>query len=200
VYVEGGPKSAHGDGLRRFKNGFKQHLMRLNPRLNALDVSPCGSTVDAMRDYAKAAREEKPDCVLALLVDADAPVTADSPAKHLEAKLNAAKVPQSARKNIFLMTQCMESWLVTDTLALEKCFGPKLEAKSLPQNPDIESVPKKRVIAALAAAVRLTPAGRYHKIHHGARILAELRPASVGARSQRHAKSFYEFLRSCIEP
>jgi hypothetical protein len=56
IYVEGGPKGAHADGLRRFKNGFKQHLARLGPQLCTLDISPCGSTEETIRDFARALR------------------------------------------------------------------------------------------------------------------------------------------------
>lgn len=198
IYVEGGPKGTHADGLRRFKNGFKQHLVRLDPRLNTLDVSPCGSTEETIRDFARAVREHRPNCILALLVDADAPVTAQTPAIHLQSKLDSARVPPDARGNIFLMVQCMEAWLVIDLPALEECFGSKLRAGVLPSNPDIEAVSKRDVLAALDAAVRPTPAGRYRKVEHGAKILASLNPDRVGDRS-RHAKNLHVFLRNSLQ-
>lgn len=194
IYVEGGPKSCHADGLRRFKNGFKQHLARLDPLLNTLDVSPCGSTEDTIRDFAHALREQKPGCIVGLLVDSDAPVTADSPAKYLQSKLDSANIPQDARANIFLMVQCMESWLVTDVAALEKCFGKSLKASALPKNPNIEAVSKRDVLDSLASAVKPTSKGPYHKIRHGAEILAALDPECVDRRSG-HARDLHAFLR-----
>lgn len=194
IYVEGGPKSCHADGLRRFKNGFKQHLVRLDPLLNTLDVSPCGSTEDTIRDFARAVREQKTDCIVALLVDSDAPVTANTPAQHLQPKLDSVNIHQNARANIFLMVQCMESWLVTDVAALEECFGKSLNASALPQNPNIEAVSKKDVLKALATAVKPTPKGPYHKVQHGAEILAALDPERVGQRSG-HARNLHAFLR-----
>ena len=193
IYVEGGPKSCHADGLRRFKNGFKQHLARLDPRLNTLDVSPCGSTEDAIRDFAHAVREHKLDCIIALLVDSDAPVTAETPARHLQTRLDSAKIPPHARENVFLMVQCMEAWLVTDVAALEKCFGKNLKASALPHNPNIEAVSKKDVLDALASAVKPTLKGPYHKVQHGAEILAVLDPEQVGQRSG-HAHDLHAFL------
>jgi hypothetical protein len=198
IYVEGGPKGAHADGLRRFRNGFKQHLVRLEPHLNTLDVSPCGSTDETIRDYARAVSENKPDCILALLVDADAIVAADSPAMHLRAKLNSANVPKNARANIFLMVQCMESWLVTDASALEKCFGAIANSVQFPQRQDIEAVPKKDVLAALDAAAKRTATGHYHKIRDGAKILMELRPEQVQSRSK-HARDLHSFLLSSVQ-
>lgn len=198
LYVEGGPKGAHTDGLRRFKNGFKQHLVRLDARLNAMDVSPCGSTEETIRDYARALRENRPDSTAALLVDSESAVTADSPAKHLEAKLDSTKIPRDARANVFLMVQCMESWFVADESALKACFGGQFRRSALPSNPDIEAVAKRDVLAALVAAVKPTPAGRYHKIHHGAKILAELSPDTVAQRS-RHARNLHTFLRNSVQ-
>ena len=125
LYVEGGSKSGNAQGFRLFRAGFKQHLSKLHPRLNTLEVSPCGSTDEAIRDFARAARERPSECILALLVDSESPVTTGSPARHLQEKLDSAHIPQEARENAFLMVQCMESWLVTDMVALEKCFGPR---------------------------------------------------------------------------
>jgi len=139
LYVEGGPKGAHADGLRSFRNGFKKHLIRLDSRLHTLEVSPCGSTDETIRDYAHALRENRPDCIVVLLVDSDAPVVAANPAKHLQAKLD--------------------------------------------------------VLDNFASAVKPTPSGAYHKIQHGAKILAELNPDLVAKRSG-HARSLYSFLRN----
>ena len=152
IYIEGGSKGSHADGLRAFKNGFKQHLVRLSPMLKALEVSPCGSTDETIRDFARAVREDEKDCIVALLADADASVAENSsPALHLQTKLDSGKVPQKARVNVFLMVQCMESWLVTDTAAIKKCFGEKTRTGDLPKHPDIEAVAKQDILAALAA-------------------------------------------------
>lgn len=197
IYVEGGPKSCHADGLRRFKNGFKQHLARLDPLLNTLDVSPCGSTENTIRDFARAVGEQGSDSIVALLVDSDTLVTTETPAKHLQSKLDSANIPQDARANIFLMVQCMESWLVTDAAALEKCFGKNLKASALPKNPNIETVSKKDVLASLASAVKPTSKGHYHKVQHGAEILGALDPEQVGQRSS-HARDLHAFLRRSV--
>lgn len=198
LYVEGGPKGVHANGFRLFRNSFKQHLVKLDPRLKAMEVSPCGSTEETIRDYARAVRENGAGFVPSLLVDSDDAVTADSPAKHLETKLDSAKVSRDARANIFLMVQCMESWFVTDANAVKACFGNQFRENALPPNPDIEAVAKRDVLAALAAAVKPTPAGKYHKIHHGARILAELNPDAVAQRSG-HARDLHAFLRSSVQ-
>ena len=197
IYVEGGPKGADADGVRAFRNAFKQHFQQLHPKLKSLDVISYGSTDQTVKSYAEGIHQFSESCSVALLVDADAPVTAGTPAMHLQAKLDSAKVPQNARANIFLMVQCMESWLVTDAAALQNCFGNKLRANALPSHIDIEAVSKKDVLAALDAAIKPTPAGRYQKVKHATRILAMLNPKSVGDRSH-HARSLHAFLRSSV--
>ncbi len=198
LYVEGSPKGTHANGLRLFRNGFKQHLVKLDPRLKAMEVSPCGSTEETIRDYARAVRENRADFVPSLLVDSDTPVTADSPAEHLRAKLDSANVQRDARGNIFLIVQCMESWFVTDPTALKACFGGQFRENALPPSRDIETVAKKDILTALEAAVKPTPTGRYHKIQHGSKILAKLNPDTVAQRS-RHASDLYAFLRNSVQ-
>jgi hypothetical protein len=172
--------------------------MKLDPRLKAMEVSPCGSTVETIRDFARAVRENGPDFVPSLLVDSDAAVTANSPAEHLRAKLESAHVPRDARANIFLMVQCTESWFVTDATALKECFGDQLRENALPASQDIEAVSKTDVLNALKAAIQVTPAGSYHKVNHGARILANLNPDAVAKRS-RHASDLHAFLRKSLD-
>jgi Domain of unknown function (DUF4276) len=198
IYVEGGPKGVDADGVRNFRNAFKRHFQQLDQGLKTMDVISHGSTEQTIKSYAQGVDLYSSDCAVALLVDSDAAVTAETPAKHLQAKLDSANVPSNARKNIFLMVQCMESWLVTDAAALGDCFGSKFRAAVLPANPDIEAVSKKDVLAALDAAVKPTPTGRYRKVEHGARILAKLNPETVANRS-RHATSLHTFLRDSLK-
>jgi hypothetical protein len=198
IYVEGGPRGADADGVRNFRNAFKEHFQQLNQGLKTLEVVALGSTEQTIKGYAQGVGQYSSDCAVALLVDADEPVTASTAARHLEAKLNSLKVPSNARTNIFLMVQCMESWLVTDAVALAECFGRKLRAAVLPQSPDIEAVSKRDVLAALDAAIKPTPTKRYHKVEHGAKILAKLKPSLVGERS-RHAKSLHAFLLDSLQ-
>lgn len=198
IYVEGGPKGADADGVRNFRRSFKKYFQRLDQSLKTIDVISYGSTEQTIKSYAEGVRRFSSGCALALLVDSDTTVIADSPATHLQSKLDSARVPQNARANIFLMVQCMEAWLVTDASVLQECFGNKLRASALPANRDIEAVSKKDIFDALDAAVKPTPTARYDKVKHGARILATLHPDRVGDRS-RHAKSLHEFLRASIK-
>lgn len=197
LYVEGGPQGVDPESLRRFRAGFKQYFQRLDPKLKSLDVIAKGSTERTIKNYVEGVRRHTAEGVVALLVDSDTPVTVSSPAQHLTSKLDAAKVPNDARANIFLMVQCMEAWLITDVAALEKCYGAKARTMKLPANPDVEAIPKKDLFVALDSLAKDTPIGRYHKINHAARILAVLRPELVAKRSK-HAQKLHEFLRHSL--
>ena len=197
LYVEGGPIGVDADGLRSFRTAFKQHFEKLDPGLKALEVVMRGSTDQTIKAYTEAVRQFAAEYTVALLVDSDSAVTANTPALHLRPWLDSAHVPADARRNLFLMVQCMEAWLVTDPEAFKKCFGNRVRLNVLPPNPDIEAVPKRDVFAAIEGAIRQTPAGRYLKVQHGSKLIAALNPDRVSSRS-RHARDLYSFLRASI--
>jgi hypothetical protein len=198
IYVEGGPQGADADGLRSLRQGFKQHFERIDNRLKTMDVVACGSTDQTIKAFSEGISELSASYVLALLVDADAQVTARKPAIHLDAKLNSSEIPHDARENVFLMVQCMEAWLVTDIDALEECFGQRVRKVRFPKHVDIEAVPTRDILAAIDLAAKEKPTRQYHKIRDGARILARLKPDCVARRS-RHARQLYAFLRDSIQ-
>lgn len=198
LYVEGGPKGCNADGIRSFRSSFKQHLLRLDPRLVSLNVSPGGSTFETIRDFARAIKRGDPDCIVALLVDSEEAVTADSPAKHLASKLDSAGVPEHARVNVFLMVQCMEAWFLADRNALEECFGPQIQSIKFPGNPNVEAIAKDDVLGALDLAAKRIVMRRYNKIRDGSRILAKLDTALVASRSD-HARRLHEFLVTSVQ-
>jgi acyl-coenzyme A thioesterase PaaI-like protein len=79
------------------------------------------------------------------------------------------------------MTQMMEAWLAADVATLRRFYGQGFNANSIPNNPNVEDIPKQRLEAALRAATRNTQKGEYHKIRHGPAILAQLEVARVRA-------------------
>jgi hypothetical protein len=197
LYVEGGPRGANAEGLREIRKAFKQHFERIDSRLASMEVVAKGSTDQTIKGYVEGVRQFSSESAVALLVDSETPVSVGDAAKHLEAKLDSRNVPTAARKNIFLMVQCFEAWLVTDAAVLEKCFGNKLRSNALPKNPDVEAVPKADIFVALRDAIKPTPAKRYNKVRHGAQILAVLSPVRVGERAS-HARDLHRFLQNSV--
>jgi len=65
----------------------------------------------------------------------------------------------------------MESWLIADIVALKKFYGQDFHENKIPDNQNVEDISKAKIDVSLRAATRNTQKGRYHKIHHGPKIL-----------------------------
>ena len=186
IYVEGGPQAIDANGLRRFRSGFKRHFERVDPRLEAIEVVAPGSTEQTIKRYAQGLKQYSDHSRVALLVDSDSPVTANSPAEHLRAKLDSAKVPQDARTNIFLMVQCMEAWIVADPEALEGFYKSKFFKKErLPKRPNLEQESKADLYAVLEKETKDSQKGQYGKISHAGKLLVLIDPEKVASRCPR---------------
>lgn len=83
---------------------------------------------------------------------------------------------------VHLMVQTMETWIVADADALAGYYGQGFRRAVLPRRSDLEHEPKGSVAKALNNATRHTGKGTYHKIHHGADLLARLDSRTVRSR------------------
>lgn len=194
IYVEGGGDSANGKALLR--QGFDQLLApqkqaarskRLRWRLVM-----CGSRNATHEAFVYATRTVR-DEVIALLVDAEAPVTdatADGRVAHLARHDHWALPPDSAER-VHLMTQCMETWIVADPEALARFYGKGFHANALPRRAVLDDEPKADVVRALATATKPTQRGAYSKIQHASELLRLLDPSRVAHR----CASFQHFTR-----
>ena len=81
------------------------------------------------------------------------------------------------------MVQVMESWFLADTEALETYFGQGFRKSALPENNNIETVPKQDVLSGLDRSTIGTGKGNYHKSRDSFRILATLDPGKVSKAS-----------------
>lgn len=77
--------------------------------------------------------------------------------------------------SVFWMIQIMESWFLANTEALKAVFKRNLNENALKRNPNVEEIPKQDVLDCLKSAT----GGRYHKVEHGAKLLASIDPAKV---------------------
>jgi hypothetical protein len=134
--------------------------------------------------------------VAALLVDSEEPVTANTPIQHLYARdgWDFAALPNC---EVFLMVQTMEAWFLADREALATFYDGGFLPKALPGSAtNLEIIRKTDVEPGLKKATRRTKTkGEYHKINHGAALLALIDPRIVEDASP-HAARFHEFLRS----
>jgi len=128
-----------------------------------------------------------------LLVDAEAPVTAQDPWTHLKANDDWDRPAGATNDQCHLMVQVMESWFLADRPALQAFYGNGFRPQALPGIPNIERIPKQDVLNGLERAAQATRARGYSKGRHSFAILANLDPAKVTAASP-HARRFIQTL------
>jgi hypothetical protein len=157
LYVEGGGDSdaLHTMLRQAFAALFERACVQRKPRVVA-----CGGRQQALDDYAVAVAQ-RPEVERAfLLVDSEDPVAeGDTRVAHLERR-DGWKPPAGVEENsVFLMVQCMETWLLADVESLRAVFHNHFRDDRIPQWPKLEEVPKLRVLDAIRRATD----GRYEK-------------------------------------
>ncbi len=199
IYVEGGGN--HADGKARLREGFSGFLRELvvlaRQRRIRWSIIACGSRNDAFDDFQRAIQTH-PNAFNVLLVDSEAPVQT-APWQHLLAR-DRWQCPGGIEDDqCHLMVQTMEAWLVADRAALARFYGQGFNPNLLPRNQQVEQIDKETLSNALARATRQTPAGAYHKIRHGARLIGQLDPATVRAAAPSCERLFATLNRKLIE-
>lgn len=191
ICVEGGGNDV--STLRAFKSAFVQYCEKLVKPGRMPRIVAGGPRDDAYKDFIRSLSDSNYD-VVGLLVDSEDPVHAASAIEHLRAR-DHWNIPTSSAKQIFLMTQCMESWFLADREALIRFYDEHFLENSLPARSDIEQIAKSTVLGSLEHATQHCQKRRYHKTRHGFAILALIDPNRIESASP-HAKQFNDFLRN----
>ena len=156
-------------------------------------VVACGGRDNAYGKF-KAALSQSNQTVL-LLVDAEGPVTTNVPWQHVKDRDGWNRPGGATDDQCHLMVQVMESWFLADRGALGAFYGQGFRESRLPQNQNIEQIPKQDVFDRLESATKDTSKGSYNKGKHSFDILGNLDPEKV-VNASPHAKSFIEALRA----
>ncbi|MGO9271694.1 MAG: DUF4276 family protein [Terriglobia bacterium] len=169
VYVEGGSRVESA-----CRQGFRTLFEKITGGGGVI-IMASGGRAKAFQDFCDALRDYKGELVL-LLVDSERPVETD-PWAHLGAKPdNWAKPASATDDQAHLMVEAMEAWFLADKEALAAYYGEEFLASSLPQNPNVEAIPKRDLVPALEHASRKTQKGKYHKTQHGFALLGRIDP------------------------
>ncbi len=198
IYVEGG-----GDGnagRAAIRRGFGEFLRELRDlarqRRIHWDIVACGPRGRALKAFSKALREGT-HAFNVLLVDSEGPVSAP-PWEHL-AERDEWKKPEGATQDqCHLMVQAMEAWLVAEPGALAEHYGQGFKKGKLPRRRDVETIAKSDLEPALERATEETTKGRYHKIRHGAKLLAMIDQTKVRARAP-HCERLFKSLTEVLQ-
>ena len=160
VYLEGGTH------LRRPIRNFLRRAV--GGDIN-IDVDTCGSRDRAITRFGRAS---SPDSLL--LIDSEGD-DLDGLRQTVASRSRLLGVLDRA----FFMVQLMEAWFLADREALQTYYGPRFNARVLPNNPQPEGVLKIDVINRLREATRGTPKRVYHKTAHAPALLNLLNPTAV---------------------
>lgn len=192
IYVEGGGDNK--DTLKRCNEGFASYCQKLAPANRRPGIVSCGGRQRAFDRFKTAVEAGQASDIYALLVDAEAPVTAVTSVQHLHVR-DGWDFSGLDHDKVFLMVQAMESWFLADREALAKFYDGGFLANSLPGSPtNVEAVPKVDLEPSLKHASKPTKTkGEYHKVKHGFALLALIDPVRV-ANASPHARRFNEFL------
>jgi hypothetical protein len=183
IYMEGGGKDKNGKAMLR--EGMTKFLEKATASSGKFQVTCCGSRNEALDMFRTALEKsnDNPDYIF-LLVDSEALVKdADDkeqrPKQHLQTRDPSWDMQGMNEQKIHLMAQVMESWFIADIAALAGFYGQHFNRNAIPQNNNVEEIEKSRIETALVEATKNTTKGKYHKIQHGAKILAIINPTVV---------------------
>jgi hypothetical protein len=178
IYVEGG-----GDGAiqkREFRRGLSNFWEKAGLKEKMPRTIVCGgrnSTFDAFCIAVKTHRDD----VSLLLVDSEDPFPPNiSKWDFLKKRDQWEKPVQACEKQVYLMIQSMEAWLLADRIALQKYYGSgfKVDALASEKNP-AESLNKKAMYDALEKATLATTKKSYSKGGHSFQLIGLVDPQKV---------------------
>jgi len=187
IYLEGGGDSK--ELYVRCREGFRKLLKRSGfdgrlPRLVA-----CGGRNAAFNDFKIDHVSKGASDYVALLIDSEEPVNdKETPWDHLKARDGWDHPAGSTNDQVFLMTTCMETWIITDREALSAHYGKKLRLRALPPLTDMEQRLRHEVQDQLAQSTR-DCTNRYVKGKRSFEILGKLTADVL----EKHLPSFARF-------
>jgi len=187
LYIEGGGGSHSRKELRKgFSSFFRELKAQAEGKKVPFSLILCGSRNSAYEDFTRALSDH-PNAFVALLVDAEGPVT-QSPWKHLTWDSCG-----TSDDHCHLMVQAMEAWFVADSARLKDFYGRGFNDGPIPKETDVERIEKRRLKSCLNKAARRTSQKRYSETDHAPKLLALIDAATV-RRASRHCDRLFTTL------
>ncbi len=189
IYVEGGGDKAKLK--RECRRAFGKFFEKAGFKGKMPKIVACGSRQSAYDDFCMAMKNKTALESPVLLVDSETAISPEyerndrfRPWSHLRKK-DKWKRPEGADdNNVHLMVRCMEAWFMADKESLKIFFGQTFKPNSLPQNNDIESIPKSDLFEGLKKATKDSTKGEYGKSAHSFKILERIDPDKVFDKSK----------------
>ena len=174
IYFEG------DESLRTGFNAFiRRAINSAHERRARFRLIPGGPTDETIKDFMDGL-QASPDALHILLVDSDRADNGRLIASIKSRSTWDARIGAGVQNSqIHFMVQVMESWFLADKDALASYYGRGFRSNRLPQNPNVEQVPKADVIRGIASAASDTSKKTYHKTRHAPALLQAIDPAKV---------------------
>ena len=145
----------------------------------------CGGRESTFKDF-KIAHANSRGTFVAMIVDSEDPVADINKTWNHLAGRDKWNQPDGAHdEQVFLMTTCMETWIVADRQTLAAHYGDKLQQSALPSATGLEVRPREAVQEALVHATRAC-ANAYRKGKRSFEILGKVNPEAI----ESHLPSF----------
>jgi len=183
VYIEGGgpTKETRAPFRRGISTFLEPILLEVRQRRIEWRLIVCGGRQEAYDKFCDALVKE-PHVFNVLLVDSEDHVTSTAaPWTHLLNRPGDGWSQPSGADDTRcqMMVACMEAWFLADPEGLKKHFGGNFDSGKLPAANQAETRTKSDIYNALRQATKNTPAGKYRKIHDGAKLLEKVDPTEV---------------------
>lgn len=175
LFVEGGGESA--DLHARCRTAFKRFFERLGMKGRMPRIVACGPRNDAYDQFCEAFAQ---GTASRLLVDSEDPVAdVDKTWEHLLGRDKWKKPKDATDGHVFLMTTCMETWIVADRAALRSHYGSRLNEKVLPAvDKTLEERDRQAVQNALVSATTNCD-NAYKKGKRSFDVLEKINPSGI---------------------
>jgi Domain of unknown function (DUF4276) len=178
IYVEGGGQS---DYLKReFTRKFRELLIRAGLDGRLPEIHPCGTRGKTFSSFCTAHSQAIEGTFCILLVDSEGPVPANQRPRAYLKKRDRWDSPRNASdRQIHLMIQCVETWLLADIRSLKNFYGQGFKERGLPTR-NWEGLAKDDVFQKLKAATSKSKSkGPYNKAAHSFDLLSKLDPVKL---------------------
>ena len=194
IYIEGDTKQKGKGNAITLRQGFREFFKDLTEKIKIpIDFKLVGARELTIKIFL-AEQKYNSENFSVLLVDSEGEIDENESPKTFLQKIS----PKFDFKNVedeqcHLMVQIMESWFLADKEKLAEFYGQDFNANALPQNNNVERIPKADVISGLENATRNTKKGKYGKGSHSGEILRRIDFRKV-RESAAHCERLFEIL------
>ena len=188
IYLEGAGESK--DLHTRCREGFRKLLVRCGfvgslPRLVA-----CGGREATFDDFKTALKTSGKADYVAMLVNSEDPIAdVEKTWDHLQKRDKWQRPDGVLDEQVLLMTTCMETWIVSDRVAMKAHYGAALQESALPKLVHLETRSRHDILNALVHATK-NCTNAFCKGPRSFAVLAELNPETLEKYLPSFARAF----------